>query len=273
MNDWKPQLRGDPLPWLLELDANNPGVRYFTLQELEGKSRRDKDVIAAQNVAMASGPIPTILHTQRPEGYWLAPGPGYTPKYTGTVWQVIFLAQLGADSSDPRVRAGCEYVLENARSETGGFSMTGQPAGMIHCLQGNLSAALLDFGYLGDERLASALDWLAHSITGKGIAPSEARNAPLRFLNSGTSAPGFVCSYNNHLPCAWGAVKALLALSKVPESYRSPVMREAIESGTFVLLRQRRRLSHAILRKIISRVFVIFCSLILGINVRSFVPT
>jgi hypothetical protein len=43
-------------------------------------------------------------------------------------------------------------------------------------------------------------------------------------------------------------------------------------SGTFVLLRQRRRLSHATLRKIISRVFSIFCSLILGNSVRSFVP-
>jgi len=44
-------------------------------------------------------------------------------------------------------------------------------------------------------------------------------------------------------------------------------------SGTFVLLRQRRRLSHAILRKIISKVFAVFCSLVFGNNVRSFVPT
>jgi hypothetical protein len=44
-------------------------------------------------------------------------------------------------------------------------------------------------------------------------------------------------------------------------------------SGTFVLLRQRRRLRHATLRKIISKVFAIFCSLILGNSVRSFVPT
>ncbi|MBC8504612.1 MAG: hypothetical protein ISR58_18760 [Anaerolineales bacterium] len=44
-------------------------------------------------------------------------------------------------------------------------------------------------------------------------------------------------------------------------------------SGTFVLLRQRRRLRHDILRKIVSRVFSLFCSLIFGNNVRSFVPT
>jgi hypothetical protein len=44
-------------------------------------------------------------------------------------------------------------------------------------------------------------------------------------------------------------------------------------SGVFVLLRQRRRLNHTILRKISSRVFAIFYSLILGNTVRSFVPT
>jgi hypothetical protein len=44
-------------------------------------------------------------------------------------------------------------------------------------------------------------------------------------------------------------------------------------SGVFFLLRQRRRLSHAILRKIVSRVFAIFGTLVFGNTVRSFVPT
>jgi len=43
-------------------------------------------------------------------------------------------------------------------------------------------------------------------------------------------------------------------------------------SGTFVLLRKRRRLRHAILRKIVSRPSI-FCSFIFGNLVRSFVPT
>lgn len=44
-------------------------------------------------------------------------------------------------------------------------------------------------------------------------------------------------------------------------------------SGIFVLLRQQRRLDHAILRKIVSKVFSFFCRLIFGNSVRSFVPT
>jgi hypothetical protein len=107
---------------------------------------------------------------------------------------------------------------------------------MIHCLQGNLAAALLDLGWLGDERLAAALDWLARSITGQGIAPAEEAGARIRYYKSGNSGPGFRCAANNGLPCAWGAVKALLALSKVPESLRTPEIEHAIESGMAFLL-------------------------------------
>jgi hypothetical protein len=144
---------------------------------------------------------------------------------------VIFLAQLGADGRDPRVVAGCEYVLDHARSSYGGFSAGASPSGMIHCLAGNLAATMLDLGWLGDARLDAALDWLARSITGEGIAPAEEKNASSRYYRSGNSAPGFACSANNHLPCAWGAVKAMLALGKVPEPVRTPATRAAIAAG------------------------------------------
>ena len=143
-------------------------------------------------------------------------GPGYSPKYTAVVWQVTFLAQLGADGSDPRVRRACEYVLEHSRASYGGFTATASNAGMIHCLQGNLCAALLDLGMADDPRLGEALDWLARSITGDGIAPAEEKDAPIHYYLSGNNAPGFCCAANDKQPCAWGAVKAALALAKTP---------------------------------------------------------
>ncbi|HEX6384989.1 MAG TPA: nitrogen fixation protein NifH, partial [Anaerolineae bacterium] len=112
----------------------------------------------------------------------------------------------------------------------------GRNSGLIHCLQGNLCAALIDFDYLDDERLQRALDWLARSITGEGISPSTEKKAPVRYLRSGNGGPGFECSANNHLPCAWGAVKAMLALSKVPAGQRTPAMKRAIQTGTEFLL-------------------------------------
>ena len=224
------------LDWLLEMDPDNPGVRYFALAELLGRPQSDPELIMAQQDVMVNGPVPIILANQEPEGYWVKPGPGYLPKYRSIAWQIIFLAQLGADGGHPQVRAGCTYLLDHAISQYGAFSMNGSKSGHIHCLEGNLAAAMIDLGWLGDERLDSALDWLARSITGEGIAPATDKKADVRYLRSGNSAPGFACSANNHLPCAWGAVKAMLALSKVPETARTPAMNAAIETGVDFLL-------------------------------------
>ncbi len=234
--DWKEQLNADPIPWLLEPDPENPGPRLFALRELLERPADASDVLGAQRAVMAGGPVPKILDAQYPAGYWVKPGPGYSPKYRGTVWSVAFLAQLGADGTDPRVRAGCEYVLDHARAPSGGFSVNAKPSGLIHCLQGNLCAALIDLGWLGDPRLDEALDWLARSVTGEGIAPARQRDAPVRYYRSGNSGPGFACSANDHQPCAWGAVKAMLVLGKVPESARTPAMRAAILAGADFLL-------------------------------------
>ena len=70
-------LNGDPLPWLLEEDQGNPGVRYFALTELLGKPAGDPEVISARRQVMATGPVPAILDAQDPEGYWVEPGAGY----------------------------------------------------------------------------------------------------------------------------------------------------------------------------------------------------
>ena len=217
------------LSWLLKHDPLNPGVRYFALKDLVGAAADSGELSAAQQQVMDTGPVPVILANQHADGYWIKPG--YLPKYTGTMWSLIFLAQLGADGSHTQIRKACEHLFEYAVAEHGGLSADGRNSGLIHCLQGNLCAALIDFGYLDDPRLERALDWLARSITGEGIAPNTEKTAPVHYLRSANSAPGFECSANNHLPCAWGAIKAMLALSKVPSHKLTPAMHAAIDVG------------------------------------------
>jgi hypothetical protein len=234
--DWTTNLTGDPIPWLLEPDAGNPGVRLFALRELLDRPADGPEVIEAQRAVMASGPVPAILDAQHADGYWVKPGHGYGPKYQSTVWSVMFLAQLGADPADPRVRKGCDYVLDHSRAPYGGFTCTGTNGGIIQCLEGNLCAALIDLGWFGDARLDEALDWLARSVTGEGIAPSSEKGAPVHYLRSGNSGPGFACSATLHEGCAWAAVKSLLALGKVPEAARTPAIRAAITTSIDFLL-------------------------------------
>jgi len=177
---------------------------------------------------MRTGPIPAILDAQYPAGYWVKPGPGYSPKYRATLWQVLFLAQLGADGRDERVRRAVEYVFAHAQAPNGAFSTNGRPSGAIHCLWGNVVRALLDLGYWGDERLDRAIDALARSVTGEGYE---------WYRKGGIQAPGFVCSANYSLPCAWGAVRVLWALNRVPATGRTPAVEAATEASTDFLLR------------------------------------
>ncbi|MEW6567744.1 MAG: nitrogen fixation protein NifH [Chloroflexota bacterium] len=222
------------LDWLLE--KRDPGVRFFALRDLLGAPPDDPEVRAAQRATVRASPVREILAAQKPEGYWVKPGPGYGPKYQGTVWQVVFLGQFGADGDNRRVRLGAEYVLDHSRSPSGGFSANATASGMVHCLEGNLAASLLELGWGEDDRLRQALDWLARSITGEGIASAGDRQASVRFLRSGNSAPGFCCSANNHLACAWGAIPAMDALSRVPAASRTHAIRRAIKVGLEFLL-------------------------------------
>jgi len=226
----------ESLRWLLQPDAENPGPRLFALREFEGRTADDAEVVAAQRVVMENGPVPAILAAQDPEGWWVKPGAGYSPKYRGTVWSVMFLAQLGADGKDPRVRRGGDYILNRGRAPYGGFSASGTPSAQIQCLLGNLCAALLDLGFFGDPRLDAALDYMARSVTGEGIAPATEKDAPVRYYRSGNSGRRFACAANNHEACAWGAVKVMWALGKVPESARTPAMKTAIQTGADFLL-------------------------------------
>jgi hypothetical protein len=233
---WKDRLNGDPRPWLLEQDRTQPAVRYFALRDIMAQSETDDQVKEAKAAIMSTGPVPTILAAQEPGGYWNKPGAGYGPKYYGTQWAVIFLAQLGAYGNDPGIQAGCEYILTHAISKVGSLSMNGTPSGFIQCMAGNVGAALIDLGRLEDPRLQTALEWLAQTVTGDGVADSTNRDIARRYYKSGTIAPSFACSGNVGLPCAWGAVKTMLALSKIPPARLTQRMHNAIEQGVAFLL-------------------------------------
>jgi hypothetical protein len=231
VHDWRDRLRGDPLPWLL--DQGNPAVRHLALRDLLGRAPDDPDVRAARAAATGADPIAAILAAQDPAGWWEKPGAGYGPKYSGTVWSLIFLDQLGADPAEPRVRAACEYVLAHSQARTGGFGASGvaresppPPSTVVHCLNGNLLRALIGFGWLDDERVGRAIAWQAAAITGEGDPR----------WNAITHGPGFRCGANQGLPCGWGAVKALLALARIPPDRRTAAVARAVEVAVDFLL-------------------------------------
>lgn len=227
---WQAQLRGDSVSWLLESDS--PGVRYLALRDLLELPADDSTVKAARKKAHEEGPIADILSHMEQAGYWAKAGPGYNPKYRSTVWSIIMLAQLGASAGeDRRIEQACKYLLDHNLTEGGQFTAltSGAPSGTIDCLQGNLCWSLMELGY-DHPRLRKAYEWMARTVTGDGIAPMEAKDAPVRYY-AYKCGPTFACGVNNRLSCAWGGAKVMLAFSKWPVKRRTPLIKKAIKRG------------------------------------------
>jgi hypothetical protein len=224
-------IKENQMQWLLE--PGDIGVKYLALRDLLEPD--EKELTAAGEKAHAEGPIAKVLEKMEKEGYWVQPGAGYYPKYRGTVWSIILLSQLGASiEMDKRLATAGSYLLEQAMTKDGHFTINGAPSGTIDCMQGNLCAALLDLGSK-DPRLDKAFEWMARSVTGEGVAPMQDKTAPLRYY-AGKCGPSFACGANNKLPCAWGAVKVMLAFSKLPKGKRTALIDKAIKVGVDFLL-------------------------------------
>jgi hypothetical protein len=230
---WEEIVSEETLAWLLEPDP--AGVRFLTLRDILDRPADDGDRLAAEQDAYLRGPIFNILAEMAPEGFWEQPGAGYYPKYRGSVWSLLMLAQLGASvHRDVRIARACNYIIDHSFTSGGQFTISGAPSTTADCLQGNLCWALLELGYT-DPRLDMAFEWMARSVTGEGVAPSSDRKASVRYY-AGKCGPQFACGSNNKLPCAWGAVKVMLAFSKLPEEKNTALVKDAIQTGLDFLL-------------------------------------
>jgi len=221
------------LSWLLE--EENPGVRYLALRDLKAAQASPEALAEARHLAHSEGKIPAMLAKMNPEGFWAKPGAGYSPKYQSSVWALILLAHLGArKEEDARIPVALEYYREHAFGCFGRIVWSEKGIDTFDCLQGNMVDSLLRLGMERSE-LTEQIDWLARSQTGAGIAAIGDTTSEERYVK-GKNAPKFCCTHNGEHPCAWGAIRVLLALGQVPEAQRTESIREAISLGVEFLL-------------------------------------
>jgi hypothetical protein len=232
--DWKKLIKADPTDWLLEED--DPGVRYLVLRDIVDAD--EKEIKTARRKAHREGPIAVILDNMNPDGYWVRPGAGYSPKCQGTVWSLISLAELGASvEEDERIAIACSYYLDHAFAKGGQITPRGLPTGTASCLQGNMLTSLMDMG-VKDGRLDAAYEWMARTVifedlprrlNADGLDAAEGGPRPYHYLTR--FGPQFACRTNEYLPCGWAGVKIMMAFSRLPVERRSDLTNRAISIG------------------------------------------
>lgn len=165
----------ETLNWLLEYD--NPSARYFTLRNILDKRKDSKEVIRAKRAIMQRGIVSRILLHQNPDGSFISKAmiskygekrarTGYQPRYKGTIWQAIFLAQLGADEKDERIKKLGNFILNaNYNQDYKVFGIYLQHKysldfAAIPCFVSNMIWSLSKLGFYQDKRVQNSIKWL-----------------------------------------------------------------------------------------------------------------
>lgn len=206
------------ITWLLE--EENPSVRYFTLHKILGLAQDDEQVLAARRAIIQKEPVTSILALQDPAGWWNNAETVSMPMYLSTVWQLMLLAELGADGSDKRIRKAVDLVFKNIQSADGSLPHEGDRFKKKGAMDLICNDAMIAYGLVGlcpeikDERVQRTLSFL------------------VSVLNSGD----YHCCFNKEAECAWGVVKMLRVLSLIPEKERDAKMQQAIQRGADYLL-------------------------------------
>lgn len=207
------QLKGDPLPWLL--DSENPSVRYWTLVDILDRPASDPDVQKTREAISQQPLVKNLFALQHPTGYW---GDDETKPYTaqGAVTALSLLHMLGV-APDHRTRIGCDSFLRFCQHESGGFSLTKKiRSGIFPCTTGQSLQFLVYFGLSDDLRVRAAFKFLIESMFGE---------ATLK------------CGRYQHRKCLWGAIAVLNGLAVLPPELHSGDSSRVVKKMAEVLLR------------------------------------
>ena len=207
------------IDWLLGKDQ--PSVRYHTLVNLLDRRENDPEVREARSKIGRVGWAADQLRLQGPKGFWERHEPKnvrewvdflYFPPFLSTNWRALVLADLGLDSTDPRIQKIANLLFEYKLGLSSPFNFFHEEV----CISANTARMLTRFGYGEDRRVRMLFDWLIEDQRDGG---------------------GWNCSQGT--PGTLDAWEALAAFASVPRTKRSPKMTRAIENGAEFYLERK----------------------------------
>ncbi len=225
--DYQTLAHPEVLEWLLE--PENPSVRYWTLQLLNGKPKTHPDVVSTQKAILQSPIVQAFFEAQTSEGYWDIANHIYTHKYKATTHSLLILAELGTPRI-PEVEKAIEHLFK-FQLNSGHFSTIlpktsrgfASKTSDTCCLDANILYFLTHFDYLTDPRTQKTIQFLIdHFDTEEG--GWKCRAYP---INPDVVFPQM---------CYMGLCKVLKCFSVFPKQHRSPEITKIIDRVVEVIL-------------------------------------
>jgi hypothetical protein len=207
------------IQWLLGKDQ--PAVRYHALVNLLDRKEDDPEVREARSKIGHVGWAADQLRQQGPKGFWERREPRNIPEwvnflrlpmYHSTNWRALVLADLGIDSTDPRIRKIADLIFEYKLLLSSPFNFFHEEV----CIAGNTARMMTRFGYGDDRRVRKLFDWLIEDQREDG---------------------GWNCSQDT--PGTLDAWEALAAFACIPKPNRSPKMERTIARGAEFYLERK----------------------------------
>ncbi|MFW9916781.1 MAG: hypothetical protein ACFFGZ_14345 [Candidatus Thorarchaeota archaeon] len=201
------QIPEEVVGWLLE--SENPSIRYRTLLELQELPTTSKQVKEAQEAVMESPVVQHILKKMHPEGYWevkkrggqlLGAGVEYAD-WSTTHYVLSYLAELGLTQDSPLVNKAANRYLSLQQPD-------GDFWNHFSCLWGINIRTFVKLGFQEDPRLLKTIALLETML--------REDHGYLCDMHEGKRKTRLTKS------CYRGSVKALFALSELPQLWAEP---------------------------------------------------
>ena len=208
------------IEWLLQ--RSDPSVRYRTLTDINALPSTHPDVIEAHSSVQGSALLKEILGHQLADGSWRGPR-GDTWEEKGTVFSLLLLAELGADSSVATERAldhlHSHYQLPSGRIA---YRPVRNPRSQetsstwMWCITAAVLRAGALLGHLKSPAIQHAIEFFEDAHCNEGGW----------HCSTYSGDPSKVTPLN----CYMGTMKALGAFSAIPPKRRSKKIRSIIDS-------------------------------------------
>lgn len=144
----------------------SPLLRRQFLLRIETVPEDASALCRLQSQGLKTEPLLSTLSHRDAGGWWYSDNAGGTyKKYEGTVWSLLFAAELGAPADEKGLREACLHFMDRCYSaKSGAFESGGRASMNIACFVAHACYFLTHFGFDKDERVVSAFRWLARSV-------------------------------------------------------------------------------------------------------------